>query len=99
MVDTRLFNDWVLTAKDDEGVRVYKPKRASLGKNETREEGLEIQPDGKIIQYELSPTGRQIRYAGTYEVEGNALYTHFKNHYLDSIFTILELSDDTLRIS
>jgi hypothetical protein len=99
MVDSRLFKHWVLTSKEDNGVMIYKPKDALSGNtNEVEREGFEIKPDGEFIKYELSPDRSPVRYVGKYKIQGNTLYTRFKNQYLDSLFRIVEVGDNILKI-
>jgi hypothetical protein len=99
MVDSRLFKHWVLVSKGSDGVMIYKPKDA-LSDNtiEVEQEGFEIKPDGEFIRYEMPARQSLVRYIGKYKIDGNTLYTRFKNQYLDSLFRIEELSDDVLKI-
>jgi hypothetical protein len=98
MVDSKLFNYWVLTGQNN-GIRIYTSKKVP---DDTRQiendDGFEIKENGEFIKYEMSPTGEPTRYIGRYEIKGNELYTHFKNHYLDSMFTIVALEDNVLKI-
>jgi hypothetical protein len=100
MVDSRLFNHWILKSKEDSDVRVYTPKKAiSDTIHEAKEDSFEIKPDGKFIKYEISSSGSPVAYTGRYEIEGDTLYTYFDNHYLDSMFRIVELGDNILKIT
>jgi hypothetical protein len=50
MVDSKLFNYWVLTGQENKGTRVYTPKKAALGNTQqTEKEGFEIK-ENKILQ-------------------------------------------------
>lgn len=99
MVDSKLFNYWVLTGQENKGTRVYTPKKAALGDTQqTEKEGFEIKENGEFIKYEISPAGTPMRYIGHYEISGNTLSSYFKNHYLDSMFTIVALDDNVLKI-
>jgi hypothetical protein len=99
MVDSRLFKHWVLVSKGSDGMMIYKPKDAlSDNKSEVEQEGFEIKPNGEFIRYELSPSQSLVRYKGNYKIEGNTLYTRFKNQYLDSLFRIEEVGDNVLKI-
>lgn len=99
MVDSRLFNHWVQTGKEDNGLKIYTPKKAlSDATKEMEQDGFELKPDGKLVKYELSPSGSPVRYNGNYKIEGNTLYSYFKNHYQDSLYKIVELGDDVLKI-
>lgn len=100
MVDPKLFNYWIITGQEDNGIRLYKPKKAALGNTQQieNEDSFEIKENGKFIKYMMSPEGTPRRYTGRYEIEGNILHSYFKNHYLDSMFTIVELDNDVLKI-
>ncbi len=80
------------------GIMIYRPKEILSSGTEVEKDGFEIKPDGEFIRYELSPNRSLVRYVGRYEIEGNTVYTRFKNHYLDSLFRIEELNDDVLKI-
>jgi hypothetical protein len=99
MVDSRLFKHWVLINKGRDGVMTFKPKDAlSDDTRKVEQEGFEIKPDGGFIRYEMSPNQSLVRYTGKYKIDGNTLYTRFKNQYLDSLFRIEEIGDDILKI-
>jgi hypothetical protein len=100
MVDSKLFNYWVLTGQENNGIRVYTPKKAALNNTQQieNEDSFEIKEDGEFIKYVMSPAGKTMRFIGRYEIEGNTLYSHFKNHYLDSMFNIVALNDKILKI-
>jgi hypothetical protein len=95
MVDPKLFNHWVLTEKEKNGIRVYRPKTAVSDKAPQieNEDSFEIKQNGEFIKYIVSSDGRQKSYVGRYEIDGNTLRSYFKNHYLDSICVIEALDD------
>ncbi len=99
MSDPRIFNRWVLTGKTDEGIKIYAHKNEkSDAKQEIERNGLELKPNGELVRYELSPKGSLVQYTGKYKIDGNTMYTYFKNHYLDSLYKIVELNDKVLKI-
>ena len=100
MVDSKLFNYWVLTGQENNGIRVYTPKKAALDNTQQieNEDSFEIKENGEFIKYVISPAGRSMRYIGRYEIEVNTLYSNFKKHYLDSMFNIVALNDKILKI-
>ncbi|MGB5090948.1 MAG: hypothetical protein WBN72_08405 [Nitrososphaeraceae archaeon] len=100
MVDSRLFNHWVLKGREENGIRIYTPKKRGLDNSQQLEnkDSFEIKENGEFIKYETSGSGIPVRYFGRYEIKGNELYTQFKNHYLDSILIIEELEDKVLKI-
>jgi hypothetical protein len=99
MTDSRLFNHWVLTGKGDNGVMIYTPKKALSDTTEENErDSFDIKPDGEFIKYESSE-GSPVSYIGKYKIDGNILYTYFKNHYLDTLYKIVELGDNVLKIT
>ena len=99
MVDSRLFKHWVLASKGDDRTMIYTPKEAlSDNTHEIEQDGFELKPDGEFIKYELSHDGSPVRYSGRYEIKGNTLYTRFKNQYLDSVYRLVEVGDNVLKI-
>jgi hypothetical protein len=98
MVDSRLFKHWVLRSKAGSGVMIYGPKDTMSRATEVEKDGFEIKPNGEFIKYELAPNELPVRHMGRYEIQGNTVYTRFKNHYLDSLFKIEELNDNVLKI-
>jgi hypothetical protein len=98
MVDPKLLKLWVLTNTKDNGVRTYKPKATSPETRQEIKEGFELKQDGTFIQYWSSDAGKILSYTGKYEIDGDSITTHFKNHYLDSRLTIEELGDERLEI-
>ena len=96
MVDRKLFNHWVLTEKQKNGKRVYRPKTAVSGKAQQmqNEDSFEIKENGEFVKYIVSPDGKSRSYVGRYEIDGNILRSYFKNHYLDSMCEIEELDGD-----
>jgi hypothetical protein len=100
MVDSKLFNYWVLTGQENKGIRVYTTKKAAVDNTQQieNEDSFEIKENGEFIKYVISPAGRPMRFIGHYEIEGNTLHSRFKNHYLDSMFNIVALNDKVLKI-
>jgi hypothetical protein len=99
MIDSKLFKHWVLTNTREDGTRTYTPKKAmSDTVREIEGEGFELKQDGTFIEYSGSDTGPSISYTGKYEIVGDTIYTHFKNHYLDSRLKIKDLDDNLLQI-
>ncbi|HKG30934.1 MAG TPA: lipocalin family protein [Nitrososphaeraceae archaeon] len=98
MVDSKLFNYWVLTGKENNGIRIYGPKNTASGNAQQveNEDSFEIKENGEFIKYMMSPDGTPRRYIGRYEIKGDTLYSYFKNHYLDSMFTIVALDDNNV---
>ncbi len=96
MIGPKLFNYWVLTSKENNGIRVYRPKNAALanGQQIEDEDSFEIKENGEFIKYGISPDGTQMRYDGRYEIQGNAICAYFKNSYLDSMFEIVAFDDN-----
>ncbi len=98
MVNSKLLKLWVLTDTKDNGIRTYKPKVAMPREGQEIRDGFELKQDGTFIQYWSSETGNLRSYTGKYEIDGDTIATHFKNHYLDSTLKIVGLDDDLLEI-
>ena len=97
--NSKLFNHWILTKEDDNGIKVYRTKDPESGnKMETEKDGFEIKENGEFIQHKTSRDGKHRAFKGRFEIEGNTVYSRFKNTYLDSMFTIVELDDYTLKL-
>ena len=99
MSDPRIFNHWVLRDKTGDGIKIYEPKDERSGtKQEIEKDGLELKSDGELVRYKLSSNGSPVRFTGEYKIDGDTIYTYFKNHYLDSLYKIVELDDNMLKI-
>jgi Lipocalin-like domain len=100
MVNPKLFNQWILTGKENNGIRVYSAKKIALGNTHQieNEDSFEIKENGEFVKYMTSPEGNPSPYVGRYEIQGDTLHSYFKNHYLDSMFTIVSLHNNVLRI-
>jgi Lipocalin-like domain len=98
MVDSKLCNHWVFTGKENNGIRVYRAKKAASDNTQQieNEDSFEIKDNGEFIKYMMSPDGMSKQLVGRYEIEGNTLYARFKNHYLDSMFTIEALDENNV---
>jgi hypothetical protein len=98
MVDSKLFNHWILTGKENNGIKVYTPKKATStdGQKIENEDSFEIKENGEFIKYMKSTDGTQRPYVGRYDIQGDTLHVFFKNHYLDTMFTILALDDNNV---
>lgn len=95
MTDSKLFNHWIMTGKENNGIRVYRPKKAistDTQKIENRE-SFEIKENGEFIRYITSPDGTERRYVGRYQFEGDTIHVFFENHYLDTMFTVVALDE------
>lgn len=100
MIEPKLFDYWVLTDKENNGIRVYTPKKTAIDNTQQieKEDSFEIKENGEFIKYMISPAGKTMRFIGRYEIEGNTLHSYFENHYLDSMFNIVALDDKVLKI-
>jgi Lipocalin-like domain len=100
MVDSKIFNHWLLTDKESNGIRVYRPKKDVLldAQQTENEDSFEIKENGEFVKYMASPDGTLRSHIGRYQIEGNTLHSYFKNHYLDSMFVIESLDNDVLKI-
>jgi hypothetical protein len=98
MVDPKLLKLWALNSTKDNGNKTYKPKTSMPETGQEMGEGFELKPDGTFIQYWRSDAGKLLSYTGKYEIDGDSIITHFKNHYLDSRLKIENLDDDQLEI-
>src|SRR5215213_1481860 len=96
MVSSKLFNYWVPRSKENNGIRVYRPKKTALenGDQVDYEDSFEIKENGEFIKYGIFADGTQRAYNGRYEIHGNIIYTYFKNSYLDSMLEIVALDDN-----
>lgn len=100
MVDSKLFNHWILTGKENNGIKVYRAKKVALGNTHKieYEDSFEIKENGEFVKYMRSSDGNPRPYVGRYEIQGDTLHSYFKNHYLDSMFTIVSLDNNVLKI-
>ena len=98
MTDSRLFKRWVLTRTGDDGIRTYESKEPKSDNVKEIQEGFELNEDGTFIEYMQSNSGSLVSYSGKYEIDGDIIYTHFKNHYLDSKLKIEHIHDNLLKI-
>src|SRR5688500_9375993 len=98
MVDSKLFNHWVLTGKENNGVKVYRVKKVALDNTHQIEnkDSFEIKENGEFVTYMMRADGNPRPYVGRYEIQGDILHSYFENHYLDSMFTIISLDDNNV---
>ena len=98
VTDPRFLDHWVLTDRGKDNLKIYTRKRALTDSQLIRKEGFELKENDEFIKYDLSHTGTPVRSSGKYKIEGDILYTRFKNQYLDSAYRIVEINDNLLKI-
>jgi hypothetical protein len=99
MVDQRLYGKWYFVKKEADGTNIYK---TTLGTEENQdnaeENGFEFKEDGSLIRYRFTNKEKILSQNGTYEIIGDKLYTHFENHYLDTVYKIISIENNMLKI-
>jgi lipocalin-like protein len=100
MTDSKLFKRWILQNTENNGIRIYvSDKSSEVNDNSNiKKDGFEIKENGEFIQFHTLSNGSDKEFRGHYLVEGNTLYSRFQNSYFDSMFTILELNDNVLKL-
>ncbi len=99
MTNSKLFGRWILQNKENNGIKVYTDNESEIKKNlNTERDGFEIKENGEFIRFKIYHDGNTKEFKGQYIIEGNTLYSRFKNSYMDSMFIIVELNDHILRL-
>ena len=92
----RLYGRWILTEQQEGGIKVYQKTNkieVSVG-----DEGFEIKSNGEFIKYGKSFSGTPMKITGRFQLNENTLYAYFNDPYLDSMFTILSVDENTLKV-
>jgi lipopolysaccharide export LptBFGC system permease protein LptF len=99
MVNPLLFNAWYFEKKEEDGTKVYKI-RSNIAKGEVNvnRDGFEFKENGELIKYRVTDKEKPTSHNGRYEIIGDKLYTRFENHYLDTVFRIVSIENNTLKI-
>jgi hypothetical protein len=99
MVDQRLYGTWYFVKKETDGTNIYKTTLVTEeNQDNTERSGLEFKEDGSLISYRLTNKEKILSQNGTYKIIGDKLYTHFENHYLDTVYKIISIEDNMLKI-
>lgn len=94
-----MYNAWYFEKNEEDGTKVYKT-RADIAKGEVNvsRDGFEFKENGELIKYRVTDKDKLMSHNGHYEIKGDKLYTRFENHYLDTVFRIVSMDSNTLKI-
>jgi len=80
-------------------MKVYQAKDPdSVSLDKVEEDGFELRKNGEFIKYSVDFSGTQMQTVGHFKVKGNTVYVYFDDPYLDSVFNIVSLDEETLKI-
>jgi hypothetical protein len=92
----QLYKRWILSEQQEGGIKVY--QKIDSSKKGDVEEGFEIKPNGEFVKYGKSFSGRPMKITGRVQMDGNTVYAYFNDPYLDSMFTVLSVDENTLKV-
>ncbi len=92
-----LLQTWIFSHTEDDGTKVFESKKNLKNNDEIKDETFEFKENGEFIGISISNNNIH-KVTGNYILEGNLIYVHFSNHYMDKTLTIKSLDSNVLKI-